>query len=59
MKVKSPCIKVCKLQDNICIGCFRDVEEIKKWKQLTDDEKLTILINIQGRVAQSARAHDS
>ncbi len=59
MKVKSPCIKVCKLQDNICIGCFRDVEEIKRWKHLTEDEKLTILIKVQGRVAQSARAHDS
>jgi predicted Fe-S protein YdhL (DUF1289 family) len=29
-KVLTPCIKVCKLVDNICIGCKRTMEEIKQ-----------------------------
>jgi predicted Fe-S protein YdhL (DUF1289 family) len=29
-KVLTPCIKVCKLVDNICIGCKRTIEEIKQ-----------------------------
>ena len=49
MKVKSPCIKVCKLQDNICIGCFRNIEEIKKWKRLTNKEKIVILNKLEKR----------
>jgi len=26
----TPCIGVCKLQDDICIGCHRTIEEIKE-----------------------------
>jgi predicted Fe-S protein YdhL (DUF1289 family) len=26
----SPCIGVCKLKDNVCIGCKRTIEEIKE-----------------------------
>jgi predicted Fe-S protein YdhL (DUF1289 family) len=26
----TPCIGVCKLQDDICIGCHRTIEEIKQ-----------------------------
>ena len=29
-KVLTPCIKVCKLVDNICIGCKRTMKEIKQ-----------------------------
>ena len=29
-KVLSPCVGICKLQGNICIGCFRTIEQIKE-----------------------------
>ena len=29
-KILSPCIGVCTLKNNICIGCKRTIEEIKK-----------------------------
>ena len=29
-KVITPCIGICKLKDNICIGCKRTIEEIKE-----------------------------
>jgi len=28
--LETPCIGVCKLKDNICIGCKRTIEEIKE-----------------------------
>ena len=32
MAVKSPCIRNCCLDENdICLGCFRSVEEITSW----------------------------
>lgn len=56
MKVKSPCIKVCKLQDDYCVGCFRHINEIKNWKKLTEDEKLTILIRVVQKQGQGSSA---
>jgi predicted Fe-S protein YdhL (DUF1289 family) len=41
--VGSPCIKVCKLENNYCIGCFRSIDEIRSWKNLSDEQKLIIL----------------
>ena len=29
-KILTPCIGVCKLVDNICIGCKRTIKEIKE-----------------------------
>ena len=29
-KIITPCIGVCKLKGNICIGCKRTIEEIKE-----------------------------
>jgi len=30
MQSNSPCIGICKLKDDICIGCNRTIEEIKE-----------------------------
>jgi len=36
----SPCIKICKLNDEkICIGCFRTIYEISNWTNMTDIER--------------------
>lgn len=45
MSVKSPCIKVCKInsETQYCLGCFRTLREISLWKNLTDDEKQYII----------------
>lgn len=41
--VKSPCINVCKLNEKqICIGCYRSLDEIDNWNQLKDDEKIMV-----------------
>ena len=30
MQANSPCVGICKLEDDICIGCDRTIEEIKE-----------------------------
>ncbi len=48
----SPCIKNCCLnQKDICIGCFRSLEEILQWgrPQTTAQQKITILANCTQR----------
>lgn len=49
MVVKSPCIKLCKLQNDVCVGCFRTIDEIKNWRSMTNIEKQEVLDNIKQR----------
>lgn len=42
----SPCRSICKLEDNICLGCFRTIHEIKMWRRFTGDEKRKVLKRI-------------
>ena len=49
-RVESPCIKVCKLdENNICKGCHRTTEEIAEWSSATEARKIEILKFSQGR----------
>lgn len=41
--IRSPCTRVCKIVDTICIGCNRSIEEIRKWTKYTDQERETII----------------
>ena len=47
MTTESPCIKVCKLQAGICIGCRRTQEEIASWIKFSDSEKRAVLQRLQ------------
>lgn len=38
----SPCVKICTLVDNICIGCGRTQDEIREWLVATDIRKKEI-----------------
>ncbi len=42
--IASPCISVCALDDeDICTGCFRDLDEIAQWSSLDNEQKLAVL----------------
>jgi len=42
--VKSPCIKNCCLDEkDICIGCYRTLDEILKWSSSSSMEKKEII----------------
>ena len=43
--VPSPCIAVCQVDDasDLCIGCFRHIDEIRDWPILTAPEKQAVL----------------
>ena len=45
-----PCVRNCCLNDDdICLGCFRSLEEIKFWGEATEAERFIILNNSQQR----------
>lgn len=50
----SPCICNCCLNDeDICLGCYRSLEEITEWSQASDMRKQMILINTHKRKEQA------
>jgi|LakMenEpi03Aug12_release.lakeMendotaPanAssembly.Ray.scaffolds.fasta_scaffold3540425_2 predicted Fe-S protein YdhL (DUF1289 family) len=53
MTVESPCIGLCKLDENhVCIGCYRTDNEIGRWMYATDQEKLHILEDTKKRIVK-------
>jgi len=41
-KAKNPCVSICKLKDDICIGCGRSRDEMKAWKGLKNKERKAV-----------------
>jgi predicted Fe-S protein YdhL (DUF1289 family) len=41
--IESPCISICRYEDEVCVGCGRTVNEVVGWYDMTDDEKLAVL----------------
>jgi predicted Fe-S protein YdhL (DUF1289 family) len=50
-EVKSPCVEICQLDmsSDICLGCFRTMDEIAGWVDMTDAEKRDVLSLIEER----------
>ncbi len=44
--IESPCKRICELSQSICIGCGRDIDDIKNWKNFTDEQKNIVLQKI-------------
>jgi len=43
-KVTSPCVRNCCLNEqDICLGCFRHLDEITGWMAMTEQEQLATL----------------
>lgn len=41
-KAKNPCVSICKLKDDICIGCGRSRDEMKAWKGMKNKERKAV-----------------
>ena len=41
--IKSPCVKICKIENRICIGCGRTQDEIREWVIMTDSQREEIM----------------
>ena len=42
--ITSPCVRNCCLNEHdVCLGCFRSLEEIVGWQQSTEQQKLEII----------------
>ena len=42
----SPCVKVCRVADGVCVGCGRTLDEIRRWRTMTDDERAAVVARV-------------
>ncbi|WP_339487466.1 DUF1289 domain-containing protein [Pseudomonas sp. EL_65y_Pfl2_R95] len=48
--VASPCVHVCALdEEDICIGCQRNVAEITHWSRMDNQERRAVLVQCHQR----------
>ena len=45
--IESPCISVCRYENEVCVGCGRTVDDITNWYDMTDDEKQAVLNRLE------------
>ena len=45
----TPCIRVCRLENDRCVGCKRTTEELSKWFWMSDDERQVIMEQLKHR----------
>ena len=42
--VASPCVSLCALdEDDLCVGCQRSADEIRRWGLMSNDERRAVL----------------
>ena len=41
--IKSPCVKICSLENGVCIGCGRTQDEIREWVIMTENQREEIM----------------
>ncbi len=48
--INSPCIRNCCLNEqDVCLGCFRSLEEIQLWSRIDHKQRLKVLLNAEKR----------
>ena len=45
--VDSPCVKVCRLEAFVCVGCGRTLDEIAKWARMDEDERAAVVARVE------------
>jgi uncharacterized protein len=59
-EISSPCTNKCSIdhETNLCVGCYRTMEEIIRWLEFTLKEKEEILDKIRIRKLSLQSTHD-
>lgn len=47
-KISTPCRKLCRIEENVCTGCGRSLEQIKNWITYSEKERKEIMGELAG-----------
>ncbi|WP_250654932.1 DUF1289 domain-containing protein [Alkalimarinus coralli] len=54
----NPCVRNCCLDEqDICLGCFRSLDEILAWRKLTEEQRRAVMLEAKKR--REARLTDN
>lgn len=42
-KISSPCVRICKLKNDVCVACGRTTEQIKNWLSYSEKQRKEIM----------------
>jgi predicted Fe-S protein YdhL (DUF1289 family) len=45
--IESPCVSICRYEDEVCVGCGRTVDDVVNWYDMTDKQKQAVLNRIE------------
>ena len=48
-KIKSPCIDVCKLKNDVCVGCGRTSYQIRNWSKFRSNKRDQIIQQLKSK----------
>ena len=48
-KIKSPCIDVCKLKNDVCLGCGRTSYQIRNWSKFRSNKRDQIIQQLKSK----------
>lgn len=50
-EIESPCVNICVIhpQTGICAGCYRTLDEIGAWSQMTSEDRRTVMAALPDR----------
>jgi uncharacterized protein len=50
-EVQSPCIKLCVVhpEERLCVGCYRTIEEISVWSQMSAQARQAVIDDLPNR----------
>ncbi len=50
--IPSPCVNICRMDhDNrYCIGCWRTLDEIKRWAGMSNEEREKVVEQLESRI---------
>ena len=50
----TPCIGICSYNaDGLCVGCFRKGDEIVNWFDMSDEERRSVMLQLDQRAQSS------
>ena len=52
MSVSTPCIKVCRIEGTLCVGCWRTLDEIAAWGSMSESQRLAVMASLPARQAR-------
>lgn len=59
--IETPCIAICRIDraTGVCIGCKRTIQEVANWLHYTDEQRHSIMAELDARPLRTSRRHSS